>query len=260
THARRGVLRTPEHAADPLGGLTPADDPLTQAECLSEQTGPPHAMLFIAAVAAVVLTFGGGTVCDCMLLDTLLPTKSGRCASWARDMLLVTLFGFGFALALFLNFNWRVSRRHSFIADMFVLGVFIAFGMSLVLVAYSDNLQFLGKLKFFVALLAGLSTAVFGGVALDLVVCVLLLAGLLFSVGNAKRRSRLLRYFVSIVKNRVAYIAQSIGITIVAGLFYFFWDAMLPQHTWEALFVTTAVYSVYVGIKTETARLKFRWV
>ncbi|MFM9848522.1 MAG: hypothetical protein ACKVP3_15335, partial [Hyphomicrobiaceae bacterium] len=42
THARRGVLRTPEHAADPLGGLTPADDPLTQAECLSEQTGPPQ--------------------------------------------------------------------------------------------------------------------------------------------------------------------------------------------------------------------------
>ena len=31
-----------EHAADPLGGLTPADDPLIQAENLSEQAGPPQ--------------------------------------------------------------------------------------------------------------------------------------------------------------------------------------------------------------------------
>jgi len=35
-HARQRLLRPPEHAADPLGGPTPADDPLVQAENLSE--------------------------------------------------------------------------------------------------------------------------------------------------------------------------------------------------------------------------------
>src|SRR5262245_51614859 len=38
----RNVGDVHRHAADPLGGLTPADDPLIEAENLSEQVGPPH--------------------------------------------------------------------------------------------------------------------------------------------------------------------------------------------------------------------------
>ncbi len=36
------LLREPQPAADPPGGLTPADDPLIRAENLSDQLGPPQ--------------------------------------------------------------------------------------------------------------------------------------------------------------------------------------------------------------------------
>src|SRR5262245_44370275 len=38
---RSSLLRRGEHAADPLGSLTLAHDPLIEAENLSEQAGPP---------------------------------------------------------------------------------------------------------------------------------------------------------------------------------------------------------------------------
>ncbi|MGA7325783.1 MAG: hypothetical protein WBX25_15170, partial [Rhodomicrobium sp.] len=40
--ARSSLLRSAQLAASPLGGLTPADVPLIEAEILSEQPGPPH--------------------------------------------------------------------------------------------------------------------------------------------------------------------------------------------------------------------------
>ncbi|MGB8736166.1 MAG: hypothetical protein WCD20_08605, partial [Rhodomicrobium sp.] len=40
--ARSSLLRSTQLAASPLGGLTPADVPLIEAEILSEQPGPPH--------------------------------------------------------------------------------------------------------------------------------------------------------------------------------------------------------------------------
>ncbi|MGA7328461.1 MAG: hypothetical protein WBX25_29225, partial [Rhodomicrobium sp.] len=45
--ARSSLLRSAQLAASPLGGLTPADVPLIEAEILSEQPGPPQVTIDI---------------------------------------------------------------------------------------------------------------------------------------------------------------------------------------------------------------------
>lgn len=56
--ARRILLLTREHAAIPLGGLTPADDPLIQAGNLSEQAGPAHRTQSVLQLDAFVSLLG----------------------------------------------------------------------------------------------------------------------------------------------------------------------------------------------------------